>query len=344
MSTFYLLNTTFVGTTKYVASALINDAVDPKDAIEDAGGVLFSSSDAYVTAAALLCQSQRLSRGISDEACESKMFAAANYSNLQHATAALSDADPAAVAAAAAEGVGTDASRADHAHADPNRAAAGTTLTDAASQTIQSSEGFWRKIPTLGQGGSLTLGTVAAVAGDQICVTRSSTDAYAYAVVNGGVGVGTLYTFVAGQTGFAKFQFDGTNWALKEHGAKVIAASTTLPGTMSAADKTFLDGQHSAAGTALLDAASQTIAITAGTWRKISTLSQGGSLTLATTGAVAGDQIEITRLSTDAQTYAVVNGGGGAGTLLTFPSAKIGSAKFQYDGTNWALRSVGYQA
>ncbi len=120
-------------------------------------------------------------------------------------------------------------------------------------------------------------------------------------------------------------------------------ATTSVHGQMSAVDKKFLDGVHSAAGTNLTDTATQTIQITAGTWRKLPTLGQGGTLTLGTTGAVAGDQIEITRSDTSAFTYAIVNGGAGAGTLYTMAVSKIGCAKFQFDGTNWALRSFGVQ-
>lgn len=101
---------------------------------------------------------------------------------------------------------------------------------------------------------------------------------------------------------------------------------------------------HGDKGTDLTDTSTQTIQATEGTWRRLPTLGQGGTLTLGVVGVAKGDQIEITRTSTSANTYAVVNGGGGAGTLFTFPVSKIGSAKFQFDGTNWLLRSVGYQA
>ncbi len=120
-------------------------------------------------------------------------------------------------------------------------------------------------------------------------------------------------------------------------------ATTSTHGQMPAADKKFLDSVHSAAGTNLTDTSTQTIQVSGGGWRKLPTLGQGGTLTLATTGAVAGDQIEITRTDTSAFTYAIVNGGGGAGTLYTMAASKIGCAKFQYDGTNWALRSFGVQ-
>lgn len=96
--------------------------------------------------------------------------------------------------------------------------AAGTDLTDTATQTIQSSQGDWRKLPVLGQGGTLTLGTTAAVAGDQITITRTDVSAFTYAIVNGGAGAGTLLTMPVSKICSAKFQFDGTNWALRDLG------------------------------------------------------------------------------------------------------------------------------
>lgn len=122
-------------------------------------------------------------------------------------------------------------------------------------------------------------------------------------------------------------------------GAQMDAAATL-------AVLNLLDGDSGPAGTNLTDTASQTIQITDtnGRWRKLPTLSQNGTLTLGTTGAVAGDQIEVTRTATGAFTYAIVNGGPGAGTLATFPASKVASAKFQFDGTNWALRSIGQLA
>ncbi len=120
--------------------------------------------------------------------------------------------------------------------------------------------------------------------------------------------------------------------------------TTSVHGQMPFLDKLYLDRSHAAAGTNLTDTSTQIIAITGGGWRKLPTLGQGGVLTLGTTGAVAGDQIEITRSDTSAFTYAVVNGGTGAGTLFSMPVSKMCCAKFQFDGTDWALRSFGQVA
>lgn len=84
------------------------------------------------------------------------------------------------------------------------------------------------------------------------------------------------------------------------------------------------------------------IAVGGGRWRKASTaLTASRSHTLATTGAAAGDQIEITRTDNAAFTCLIINGGPGAGTLVTLPASKASWARFQFDGTNWALRSLG---
>ena len=88
-----------------------------------------------------------------------------------------------------------------------------------------------------------------------------------------------------------------------------------------------------------------TITVAQGKWRKlpVSTLSAGHTVTLSTTGAVAGDQIEITRLDATANTYAVIDGGTGTPTLITFAVSKIGWCRCQFDGTNWFLRAFGVQ-
>lgn len=123
---------------------------------------------------------------------------------------------------------------------------------------------------------------------------------------------------------------------------KGAVATTTVKGLMSAADKLFLDRTHEAAGANLGDA-DATIQIGAGTWRKLpaSTLSANRNLTLGTTGAVAGDQITITRLDATANTFAIINGGAGAGTLFTMPASKVNFVVCQFDGTNWFLRQMG---
>ena len=116
-------------------------------------------------------------------------------------------------------------------------------------------------------------------------------------------------------------------------------ATSTDPGTMPPADKIFLDSLHAAAGTAIPDSDS-TIVIGDGAWRRVAAGSQTNNrtTTLGTTGAAAGTWMLIERLDVSAFTRALVNGGGGGGTLITLPGYGISSALFQFDGTNWALR------
>ena len=91
-------------------------------------------------------------------------------------------------------------------------------------------------------------------------------------------------------------------------------------------------------GSDLTDA-DATIQVGGNYWRVLpaATLSANRQLTLGTTNAAAGDQITITRQDVGAFTYAVVNGGAGAGTLVTLPVSKAAFADFYYDGTNWLL-------
>jgi hypothetical protein len=68
-----------------------------------------------------------------------------------------------------------------------------------------------------------------------------------------------------------------------------------------------------------------------------STMSANRSLTLSDSGAVAGDTIELARLDTTAFTLAVINGGAGAGTLITMPVSVGLYTKYTFGGTNWTL-------
>lgn len=78
-------------------------------------------------------------------------------------------------------------------------------------------------------------------------------------------------------------------------------------------------------------------------WRRLpaGTLTANRVLTLGTTGASAGDTITVTRLDVSAWTYAVVNGGAGAGTLITLPASQKWFADFYFDGTDWLLVRAG---
>ncbi len=99
------------------------------------------------------------------------------------------------------------------------------------------------------------------------------------------------------------------------------------------------------AGAALTDA-NATIQVGGNRWRVLpaATLSANRILTLGTTNAQAGHTIDVTRLDAEAFTYAIANGGAGAGTLITFPVSARYWAKLQFDGTNWKLRAAGAMA
>lgn len=83
-----------------------------------------------------------------------------------------------------------------------------------------------------------------------------------------------------------------------------------------------------------------TIYVSGKGWRVLpaATLTGNSTLTLGTTGARAGHWIEVTRLDVGAYTYAIVNGGAGAGTLCTMPVSVRACAFFYFNGTNWLHR------
>lgn len=135
----------------------------------------------------------------------------------------------------------------------------------------------------------------------------------------------------------------GVTAAKIDHVHHFPAATDTTPGAMPFADKAFLDlSAHGNAGAALTDA-DATVQPAGKYWRTLpaATLTVGRTLTLGTTNAAAGDQFTITRLDATANTYAIVNGGVGAGTLYTFPVSKTGFFVAEFDGTNWVARAMG---
>lgn len=81
-------------------------------------------------------------------------------------------------------------------------------------------------------------------------------------------------------------------------------------------------------------------------WRAmpVATLTANRAITLGTTNAAEGDILEITRLDVGAYTLAIINGGAGAGTLITMPVSSRYWAAFYFDGTNWSLRRGGAMA
>lgn len=216
-------------------------------------------------------------------------------------------------------------SAADKLFLDAMHAAKGTDLTNA-DATIQPSGGYWRTLPaaTLTAAHALTLGTTNAVAGDWWVISRYDVTGYAYSIIDGGSGTPTLAVLPGGAPAFVLAQFDGTNWKIK--------ACASL-------------SDDWVTGTALTDTATTTV--NRGGRRTsfllAGTMSQGETITLGTTGATLGDIIRILRTSTSAQTAAIVNGGGGAGTIVTLPASKVNFAEARFDGTNWLFHGCGTQ-
>lgn len=88
-----------------------------------------------------------------------------------------------------------------------------------------------------------------------------------------------------------------------------------------------------------------TITVGGKRWRTIpaATLTTNRTITLATTNAAEGDEIEITRLDTTANTVTVNNGGLGGGTLVTLPVSARAWGRFYFNETsgNWLHRGSG---
>ena len=87
-----------------------------------------------------------------------------------------------------------------------------------------------------------------------------------------------------------------------------------------------------------LAAGNATIQVGGKQWRVLpaATLVANATLTLGTTNAREGYRIRITREDVGAYTYAIANGGPGAGTLVTFPVSARAYGIFYFDGTNWS--------
>ncbi len=92
MATFFLLNTTQVGTTKHFPGEKIDDNQVDTTALQNAGGVLWASSDAVVAAAAAVAQQARLA-GRNETELESIMAAAVSKVQQTQATAEAGTAE-----------------------------------------------------------------------------------------------------------------------------------------------------------------------------------------------------------------------------------------------------------
>lgn len=90
-------------------------------------------------------------------------------------------------------------------------------LADAASATITAAQGRWRTL-TATQANVITLDPAGATLGAQIQITRLDATAFTVTVNNGGPATGTLTVFVASKKNSGIFQFNGTDWVLREPG------------------------------------------------------------------------------------------------------------------------------
>lgn len=88
-----------------------------------------------------------------------------------------------------------------------------------------------------------------------------------------------------------------------------------------------------------LNDADMTLVVRNGSWYYLpkGTLNADRIVTLASDGAVVGNVITIVREDTSAHPLVIVNGGPGAGTLLTLPGFERTESRFRFDGTNWQV-------
>ena len=146
--------------------------------------------------------------------------------------------------------------------------------------------------------------------------------------------------------GVLKVSADGG--AFGDLGATVPAASASAPGTMSAADfSKLLAVLRPKPGTNLTNADQtlQPFTDKASQYTQATALTANRTKTLGTTSVVTGTRVRIVRTDTAAFTLIIVNGGGGAGTLFTFPASptEIQSATFVKGATDWVLEGYDYQ-
>ena len=86
-------------------------------------------------------------------------------------------------------------------------------------------------------------------------------------------------------------------------------------------------------------AGAATITAAQGGFRFIDSTATNSTVTLSTSGAVAGDVIHITRGTAGAHTVALTCAGSGTPTLMTMTASKKAGAVIGFDGTNWRLIS-----
>ena len=126
----------------------------------------------------------------------------------------------------------------------------------------------------------------------------------------------------------------------------IAPASGSAAGSMSAADFTKLSNVLRPAKGANLADATATVnpgRLVSEYWLPAATLSANRTLTLGTASNGGGPQtsqlVQVVRFDIGAFTFAIANGGGGGGTLYTFPADMTVPvcARFFFDSTNWIL-------
>jgi hypothetical protein len=102
-------------------------------------------------------------------------------------------------------------------------------------------------------------------------------------------------------------------------------------------------GAGGAQSAVALSNADATVQLAGGDWYDLpaSTLTADHTLTLGTTGAVAGSTMRVTRYDLTSYHYTIVDGGSGTPTLCVLPAGRISDVWAVYNGTNWEIADLG---
>ena len=193
----------------------------------------------------------------------------------------------------------------------------GSNLSDA-DLTITVAQGRVRELPVNTYTGdrTVTLSTTGAVKGDSITIVRYDVTGFKMTVVNGGAGAGSR-VMQGGREQSWTYRFDGTNWKLRISGSSEVRRFISTGSNLTDADATITVAQGNRRV------------------RLSGTQTNNRTVTLSTSGAVAGDTILIECEAQATHTLAIVDNGPGTPTRFTVPAGEAWAVELTFDGTNW---------
>jgi hypothetical protein len=168
-----------------------------------------------------------------------------------------------------------------------------------------------------GAGTTVTLGTTNAAAGDRMVFTKFGTEAYATAI-------GSLFTIPSGCTGRVEIEYVGSAWRL----VAGVIRSAARPIAVQAAAISFAAGDV-------------TVAVADGEEFDIPTTGTNSTVTIATTGAVAGSRM-LFRADGTKNGHTVTYRVGVTAITAAATASKRHLCIASFDGTTWVANlSVG---